>query len=141
MSKKRRTIVVGLVWNKARELLFCKMSPERGVFPGEWGLPGGGMEANETVEVALRRELREELSIEVTDIEPAFFKDGTYEKTFEDGSKHNVYMIFLIFNCVAQGSEIQLNNEFTEYRWVKPADFDSLKMNVETIHTLSRIKN
>ena len=45
---EQRLIVVGLVWNKEGELLFCKMPPDRGVFPGQWEFPGGGIEAGET---------------------------------------------------------------------------------------------
>ena len=60
-----RTIVVGLVWNRQGDLLFCRMSPDRGVFPGQWGFPGGGIEPGERMEPALRRELREELGDEL----------------------------------------------------------------------------
>jgi len=139
MSIRRRVIVVGLVWNDRHELLFCKMSSKRGVFPEQWGLPGGGVEPNEKIEEALRRELREEIGIEVKNIEPSFFKDGQYEKTFADGSKQQVYMIFLMFSCIAQNEKIKLNDEFSEYRWVKKEDFMTLDLNVETIDTLVRI--
>ena len=44
-----RVIVVGVVQNIAGELLICKMPLGLGVFPGQWGLPGGGIEAGETV--------------------------------------------------------------------------------------------
>jgi len=74
----------------------------------------------------LRRELREEIGIEVKHIEPAFFKDGQYEKTFADGSKQEVYMIFLMVKCVADECEIKLNEEFTEFQWVKSRDTLSL---------------
>ena len=52
---KHRTIVVGLVWNQHGELLFCRMDPDRGVFPGQWGFPGGGIEPGERMEDALDR--------------------------------------------------------------------------------------
>ena len=41
---ERRVIVVGLIHNGRGEWLLCKMPAERGVFPGQWGLPGGGIE-------------------------------------------------------------------------------------------------
>jgi nucleoside triphosphatase len=139
MGLKKRIIVVGLVWNQNGELLFCKMPEDRGVFPGQWGFPGGGIEPNEMMEDGLRRELREELGIQVENIEPAFFKDGQYQKTFKDGSKELVYMIFLVFNCVPNTDRLVLNEEFDEYRWVREAEFRSLDLNTETIDTLRRI--
>lgn len=70
-TPEHRTIVVGLVWNRRNELLFCKMPNNRGVFPDQWGLPGGGIESNEKMTDALIRELREELGIAIKDIKPA----------------------------------------------------------------------
>lgn len=134
---QHRTVVVGLVWNRRDELLLCKMHPERGVFPGEWGFPGGGIEPGERMEEALRRELREELGIEIVGIQPAFFKDGLYEKSFADGSKRSVYMIFLMLHCTARSEELVLNEEFTEYRWVRRADLQKLQLNAETVDTLA----
>ncbi|MEE8524399.1 MAG: NUDIX domain-containing protein, partial [Thermoanaerobaculia bacterium] len=42
--KRRRLIAVALVFNEDDELLLCRMPPNRGVFPGKWSLPGGGIE-------------------------------------------------------------------------------------------------
>jgi nucleoside triphosphatase len=123
---RHRTIVVGLVWNERRELLFCRMSPDRGVFPGQWGFPGGGIEPGERLEDALRRELRE-------------VKDCSHEKIFANGTKKPVYMIFLLFHCTAVSDRLDLNEEFVEYRWVREGELGEMELNAETVDTLARM--
>jgi nucleoside triphosphatase len=134
-----RIIVVGLIWNQAGELLLCRMNPNRGVFPGQWGLPGGGITPGEKMEDALRREIREELGIEIDAIKPVFFKDGTYPKRLPNGETRLTYMIFLLFNCKAVDEKIRLNDEFVECRWVSQYEASNLDLNQETVDTLRHI--
>lgn len=91
------------------------------------------------MEEALRRELMEELGIEIEAIEPAFFKDGLYQKTLPGGSKKPVYMIFLLFHCTARSEHLRLNEEFSEYRWVGEDEVAALALNKETVDTLARL--
>lgn len=130
-----RVIVVALVQNERGDYLICRMPKDRGVFPDQWGLPGGGIEEGERMESALRRELREELGIEVSDIKPLFFKDGQHRKSFADGNQREVYMIFLIFSCRAASGELKLSPEFTDYAWVKSASLGDYNLNSATIET------
>lgn len=134
-----RIIAVGLVWNARNQLLFCRMHPKHGVFPGEWGFPGGGLEPDEPMREALRRELREEIGIEVEQIRPAFFKDGQHTKTLRDGRQAAIYMIFLVFHCRARSEDLVLNDELVEYRWMEESAVDELELNRETVDTLQQL--
>ena len=130
-----RVIVVPLFQNEQGQYLICRKPASLGDFPGQWGLVGGGNEPGETMEQALRREIREEVGLEVTEIKPLIFADGKYPKHFADGSRQEIYMIFLVFACRAANQVVRLNEEFEEYAWVDPADLAKYDLNPRTAET------
>lgn len=135
---RQRTIVCPLIQNNGCYLL-CKMADDRGVFPGQWALSGGGVEAGERIEEALRREVREELGeqLVLSEITPWTFSDDFRTKTYADGSQEEIYMIYLIFDCVAANREVNINEEFQAFAWVKPEDLGTYDLNVATRKTLT----
>ena len=134
-----RVIVVGVIQNSKDEYLICRKPTSRGVFPGQWALPGGGIEPGERMEEVLRREIREEVGLEVTDIRPLLFKDGQYPKLFPDGSSKLIYMIFLVFTCRAGSEEVTVGEEFEAYAWVKREDLGGYDLNPETRDTFMQM--
>ena len=138
-GKLMRLIVVGVIQNNQGEILICKMPAGRGVFPGQWGLPGGGIEEGETAEAALHRELQEEVGLAVTQVQPLSFTEGAYRKIFPDGSQQEIHMMFLLFSCQAASNDVVLNAEFEEYRWARQDELGDYDLNVETVKTFSRL--
>jgi nucleoside triphosphatase len=134
-----RLIVVPIIRDAQDRILLCRMAPDRGVFPGQWALPGGGVEPGESLEAALAREVREELGAEVLSSRPLFFKDGVFAKTLADGSKRPIYMVFLLFDCRIAEAPIRLNEEFVEHAWVAVADLGALDLNIATVDTFRRL--
>jgi nucleoside triphosphatase len=112
------------------------MAEHRGVFPGRWALPGGGVEEDEQIRDALHREVREELGLSVTDERPVTFRDLLREKTFPDGRTQLVYMIFLIFECRVAAGDVRLNDEHVEYAWVEPTELERYDLDPYTEETL-----
>ena len=134
-----RIIVVAVIQNSVDEYLICKKPPRLGVFPGQWAIPGGGIEPGEHMLDALRREVREEVGLEIHAIQPLFFKDGEYPKLYPDGKRQDVYMIFLLFSCRAASEAVHLGEEFEEFAWVKSADLDKYDLNEQTQDTFIRL--
>lgn len=134
---RQRIIVCPLILNKGA-ILLCRMPQDRGVFPGQWALSGGGLEAGERLEDGLRREIAEELGkdLVIENIKPWTFRDDIRTKTYADGSQELIHMIYLIFDCVSSNRLISLNEEFEEYAWVDPADLVSYDLNEATRQTL-----
>lgn len=135
---KQRIIVCPLLENDGTYLL-CKMPSDRGVFPAQWALSGGGMEPGERMEEALRREIREELGarLEIIDAVPWTFRDDVRTKTYADGSTEEIYMIYLIFDCRAANRAVDINDEFEDYAWVRKGEFESYDLNAATRTTLA----
>ena len=135
---RQRTIVCPLIQNEGCFLL-CKMADDRGVFPGQWALSGGGVEPGERIEEALRREVREELGeqLVLSEITPWTFSDDIRTKTYADGSQEEIYMIYLIFDCVAANHEVNINEEFQDFAWVKAEDLGTYDLNIATRKTLT----
>jgi nucleoside triphosphatase len=134
---KRRLIVVPIIQRHEGRVLLCKKPNDRGVFPGQWGLPGGGVEDGETIEDALRREVREELQLELDSIRPAYFKGEEREKLYPDGHRETLYMVFLISVCTVGDADPVLNDEFEAFAWVEVDEIASYDIN-ETTHATLR---
>ena len=68
-ERKRVHVAVGVISDGMDKILISRRA-EHLHQGGLWEFPGGKVEAGETVEDALRRELHEELAIEITNFEP-----------------------------------------------------------------------
>lgn len=136
-----RLIVVPIVRDAEGRVLLCRMPADRGVFPGQWGLPGGGVEPGERIEEALAREVQEELGASLSSVTPLFFRDGTHQKTFPGGERVPVYMVFLLFECrIEPGNPIRLNDEFCDHAWVDPSRLADYDLNSATRETFAALR-
>ena len=80
----------------------------------KWEFPGGKVEANETLQEALIREIHEELNINI----------NVYEKIAEEKYKDSEINIVLhYFLCSIKDGDISLN-EHEAMEWVDKTDFD-----------------
>ncbi len=80
-----------------------------------WGIPGGKIKWGERSEDALRREIKEETSLNVRDIEFVLVQDCIHSKEFY----RDAHFILLNYtcNCVGEPS-VRLNEEAQEFCWV-----------------------
>ena len=81
-SKLLHPVVHLHIYNRAGDLYLQKRSVRKDIQPGKWDTAvGGHVDLGETIEVALRREVREELGI--TDFIPEFLMRYVFESALE----------------------------------------------------------
>jgi len=106
-------VAMGIIENDHGELLLAQRPPGSRL-AGQWEFPGGKLEAGETGEQALHRELYEELNLKVHILANL----GSYPFTYEWGSI--VLQAFRVsaLNTPAPTDAVQV------FRWVKPSDLE-----------------
>jgi 8-oxo-dGTP diphosphatase len=105
-----REFAAAIIVNAADELLLLRRSPGTLRWPGMWGIAGGGMEAGETPEQGLRRELREELG--------ADFRMRTLRGPDRLKAIGGYGGFIHLWHALWLEGTIRLSGEHTEYAWV-----------------------
>jgi 8-oxo-dGTP diphosphatase len=132
MRTVSRDIVGAFIFSNDRHLLIGK-NAKGGVYDNVWVAPGGGIEAGESMLEALKREMLEEVGIDIStaDISPInLHLSGEAEKTLRDtGEKVWVKMKFNNFKVVidkpAKEIPIKLEDDLGEARWCKISELSS----------------
>lgn len=100
-----------------------------------WGIPGGKIERGETCEAALIREIREETSLEVSDIRFVVVQESIFSPSFIRPE----HFILLNYLAKTDSHEVTLNDEAEEFRWVTMEEAFALELNTATIQLLNRV--
>ena len=124
-----KVVVGGLIYQNEK-ILICQRK-EEGDHPLKWEFPGGKLKDSENNKEALKRELKEELSIEVNEM--IFFDEYLYE--YKKLSKNLKLVFFQIFQFEG---EIQ-NKVHQQLKWIdisKLGEYDFLEGDLKIINKL-----
>ena len=117
--------VGALIFNGAGEVLMIRTHK----WSNLWGIPGGKIKWGEPAEAALRREIKEETGLDVTDIEFVLVQDCIHSREFY----RDAHFVLLNYTCRRKGRPgVKLNDEARESRWVALAEAGKMQLNMPT---------
>jgi nucleoside triphosphatase len=112
MEKQRypEPTVGALIFNQDDEILLIKGKKFRDTYV----IPGGHIEVGETIEEALRREVKEETGLEIYNIQLLALQESIFNPHYHE-KRHFLY---LDFTCKTNSTHVVLNGESQAYLWV-----------------------
>lgn len=123
-------IGVAVIWNQEQKILIDKRR-QGGLLGGLWEFPGGKLEAGETLEACIEREIMEELAIAIEVGEHLITIEHTYT---------NFHVTLNVYHCRHTSGEPQ-PLECDEIRWVTLDEIDQFpfpKANEQIIAALRK---
>ncbi len=111
----RFIVAVSCILERNGKVFIAKRKPRKDVPLAIWEFPSGRLEENESPEEGLKREMIEELGIE---IQPKMIIDAY--KIIRNG----VPTVILSYLCTAKNFEVNLV-EHSEGKWVKPDELEN----------------
>lgn len=122
-------VTAGLLWRDGKLLITRR--PQGSHLAGYWEFPGGKQERGETLEACLRREIMEELGVEVKVERRLLQVDHDYE--MKSISLH-------LFQCSRlRGEPRPIGCD--DLKWVDPQDLDRYRLPPPDVEILPFIKN
>ena len=142
MRTIHRDIVGGFIFSKEGKLLLGK-NRKGGVYEGQYVVPGGGVDEGETKESALRREMIEEIGLDINNVEvlPLNTASGEHEKTLRDTGER-VFVKMDFYNYRINLSEnacdvvIKTDDDWYEPRWFELDSLKEVNLSQPTYNTL-----
>lgn len=125
MTEFQQRIAVRAVVIKNKKALVIRESGayEEGTNVGKYDLPGGRVSAGERFDEALRREVFEEVGLEITTFKPFFV--GEWRPVVKDIS---LQIIGIFFVCTTNNADVVLGTDHDEFLWVSRDDIANIPL-------------
>ncbi len=125
-------VVGALIFNKDGNLFLMRSHK----WKDRWIIPGGHVELGETMEDALKREVKEETGMDIYDIQFLCIQETIFDEVFYK-KKH---FIMIDFVCRTNDYNAVLNEEAQEYRWVSVDDALGMELDPYTRVAIQKFK-
>ena len=128
MNNRKNIEVVAAIFRKENTIFATEKG--YGEFKGYWEFPGGKVEPGESLEEALRREIREELQVEIHIEEKCTVLDYDYP---------HFHLTMHCYFCSVLSGEITLV-EATDARWLKKEELNTVNWLPADISLIEELK-
>jgi mutator protein MutT len=129
----RRLIAVVLIEHEGR-YLFIRQSKTDGAYPGTLHIPGGGIEDGENPEEAARREVREEVGLELADLKRTGFGWDTMQYKGQ-----LTQLVFLRFTGTATSADFTVGDDAASALWIPRDELHSVEHNASSKDFLTHL--
>jgi 8-oxo-dGTP pyrophosphatase MutT (NUDIX family) len=148
MKAIQRDIVSALIFSKNDKLLMGMKDPASGgVYADCWHIPGGGVDEGETQVQALRREMLEEVGIDITGCKVSLADDqgsGETEKVLKDTGetvlcKMKFYVYRVDIDKNTDEIKTQPSDDLVKLEWVGLGDLSGYKLTPPSVTLFKRL--
>ena len=126
LSAPHPIVTVGaLIFNAKGEVLLVQTHK----WSNLWGIPGGKTRFGESSVDALRREIKEETNLDITNIEFVLVQDCIHSREFY----RDAHFVLLNYTCrCASEPVVKLNEEAIQFRWLSMKEAFKMPLNTPT---------
>ncbi len=128
LQKMPVSTVGALIFNPEGKMLMVHTTK----WSDTWGIPGGKIKRGESQEEALRREILEETGLVLRDIRFVFVQDCIDSPEFHEPA----HFLLLNYTGRTEQTEVSLNDEADNYRWVTMDEARAMNLNQPTVALL-----
>ncbi|MBL7169852.1 MAG: NUDIX domain-containing protein [Candidatus Aenigmarchaeota archaeon] len=115
MEKKPSLVVAGLIINQEGKVLLCRSRKWNNL----WIVPGGHIEYGESIEDAIKREIKEEVGLDI-ELKKVLFVQELIEPKDYIKKKH---LISLECVCSTKDNNVEIDDdEIQDHKWIEPED-------------------
>ena len=118
-TKKRPKVIVSALIEKDGKYLLSKETLESG--RDLWIVPGGKVEFSETLEAAVKREMKEELGIEIEIVGLIDFKEALYPQ-------YGYHTVIFFFHAKPKSGKVKLEEKIIEAKYHTPEELKNLEL-------------
>jgi 8-oxo-dGTP pyrophosphatase MutT (NUDIX family) len=146
MQTIHKDVASAIILSKDGKILLGRKQPGKpSVYPDCWHIPGGLVEADETPEAALAREIREETGVDVSSCEVSLADDSgrgeavRYDREEPYLAKMHFYVFFVKTGRAAAEMTISEDDDLINLTWFDLQELSNIKLTPPSVILFGRL--